>query len=202
MKKPARKKRGKGKPPPPIVLRSKEPIATFAIPIKKSAPNPQGGRPKIEITPELADEICHRIAHGAVVHRLGEDMPSHDVISRWRDEHEWFRVKYTRAIEDRNELWAAEIVEISDTPQEGEKVESSDKFGDKITRGDMLEHRRLRVDSRRWLLSKLSPKFKDKVDVNHGGQPDGAPIKTEATITAVDPVEAMRQYQEMMTKKD
>lgn len=127
-------------------------------------------------------------------------MPSHSVIRTWREQHEWFSIQYARAVEDRNDFWAAEIKDIADTPQEGVKTERSEKFGAKTIRGDMIEHRRLQVDTRKWLLSKLDRRYKDKVDVNHGGQPDGAPIQTVG-ITTTDPVEAMRVYQELMVKK-
>ena len=199
MKKPAKKKRGGHKPPPAIVLRA-ESSSTNPVVIQKSQSGPQGGKPAFECNQEIAGEICHRIAHGASLRQLtlAADMPSHTTIRKWRDEHEWFAVQYARAVEDRNDYWAAETLDIADTPQEGEKVEHSDKFGDKVIRSDMIEHRRLQVDTRKWLLSKLSPKFKDKVDVNHGGQADGVPIKTEAMVTSVDPAEAMRQYQEMI----
>jgi hypothetical protein len=200
MGKPAKKKRGGPKPPPAVVLRAKTPQATYAVPIQKAPPNPQGGRPKYELTPELAKEICHRIAHGAVITRLGDDMPSHSVIFNWRDEHEWFSELYARAVDDRHDYWAAEILTISDTPEPGIKTEHSPKFGTKTITGDMIEHRRLRVDSRKWLLSKTDRRFKDKVDVNHGGQADGAPIKTVA-LTTTDPVEAARVYQEWMNPK-
>ena len=38
---------------------------------------------------------------------------------------------------------------------------------------DVIQRSRLRVDTRKWLMSKMAPKrFGDKVDVNHGAQPD------------------------------
>jgi hypothetical protein len=201
MKKPAKKKRGGSKPPPPIVLRAK-PSSTNQVVIQKIPSGPQGGKPAFECTQAIADEICHRIAHGSSLRQLtlADDMPSHPVIRGWRDKHEWFAQQYARAVEDRNDYWAAETLDIADTPQEGVKTESIGAVVIKEIHGDMIEHRRLRVDTRKWLLSKLSPKFKDKVDVNHGGQPDGAPIEVIA-LTTTDPVEAARVYQEMMLPK-
>jgi hypothetical protein len=203
MKKPARKKRGGSKSPPAVVLQA-IPSSTNQVEVKTLPSGPRGGKPKIELTSELAAEICHRVAHGGTVTRLGEDLPGHTTIFRWREEFDWFACAYARAIEDRHEYWAAQVKEIAFTPELGVKTERQGVKGlvvTKVIEGDMIEHRRLKVDTLKWLLSKLSNKFKDKVDVNHGGQPDGVPIKTEAVITAVDPVEAMRQYQEMMFKK-
>jgi hypothetical protein len=42
-----------------------------------------------------------------------------------------------------------------------------------------INRSRLRVDTRKWYLSKLAPKrYGEKVDVNVGGQQDGAPLTT------------------------
>jgi hypothetical protein len=36
---------------------------------------------------------------------------------------------------------------------------------------DMIEHRRLKIESRKWLAMKLLPRiYGDKVDLNHGGE--------------------------------
>lgn len=135
-------------------------------------------------------------------------MPSHASIFRWRDEYEWFRVNYARAIEDRNDYWAEEIKVISHTTEPGSKTESS-TYGKgkhkattiKTVTGDMIEHRRLKIDALKWLTSKLgSRKYGDKLDINHGGQPDGVPIRTVA-LNTTDPVEAARAYQELMVGK-
>jgi hypothetical protein len=205
MKKPAKKKRGGHKPPPAIVLRA-TPSSTNPVVIKKILSGPQGGKPAFECTQEIADEICHRIAHGSSLRQLtlADDMPSHPVIRRWRDEHVWFSQQYARAVEDRNDYWAAEALDIANTPMLGVKTERSGVKGVIIVKeveGDMLEHRRLQVDTRKWLLSKLDRRFKEKVDVNHGGQPDGVPIPTAAIQLPADPVEAARVYQRIIMGK-
>lgn len=56
---------------------------------------------------------------------------------------------------------ADEILDISDTPENG--VIITDKATGRETKtGDMIEHRRLKVDTRKWYLSKLAPKRYDK----------------------------------------
>jgi hypothetical protein len=77
--------------------------------------------------------------------------------------------RYARAKQIQAELLADEIIEIADNPELGTKSVSK-PTGIEITEGDMIEHRRLRVDSRKWLLAKLLPKkYGDKVDVTSGG---------------------------------
>ena len=97
------------------------------------------------------------------------------------------------------EHWANEIKDIADTPVMG-IVTTTGPLGVTTTEKEMIEHRKLQIDSRKWLLSKLQPrKYGDKLDLNVAGQPDGAPIKT-ASIAAVttDPVQAAKLYQEVM----
>lgn len=65
--------------------------------------------------------------------------------------------RYARAKQLQAEILAAEILSIADTTQEGVKVVEKPTGMETIT-GDMIDHRRLRVESRKWLLSKLLPK--------------------------------------------
>ena len=200
-KKPAKKpKRGtrKGRPAPAIVLRGESHAPRNAVTIEVTPSGPRGGRPAFKLTPELSAEICSRIATGATVHTLGDDLPNHDVIRRWREEYDWFSVAYMRAVEDRSDFWASEIKVIADTTQEGVKTEIG-PLGVKEIRADMIEHRKLRIDARKWLMAKATPKrYGDKLDLNVGGQPDGAPIRSVA-LTTTDPVEAERLYREALT---
>lgn len=77
------------------------------------------------------------------------------------------------------EMMADELREIADTTVEGVKTEYDEKGKViKEIKSDMLGHRRLRVDTRKWLLSKIAQKkYGDKVDLDHGTQ-EGDPIRT------------------------
>ena len=74
--------------------------------------------------------------------------------------------RYARAKQIQCEILADEIIEIADTTELGEKTKST-ALGLEITTGDMTEHRKLRIDSRKWLLSKLMPKkYGDKLELS------------------------------------
>jgi hypothetical protein len=78
---------------------------------------------------------------------------------------------YVRAREVLLERMAHEIHDIADTPVEG--VTTTVKPGGVIEerRGDMIEHRRLQIESRKWLLAKLMPrKYGDKQQIEHSGR--------------------------------
>jgi hypothetical protein len=140
-------------------------------------------------TPELAAEICKRLANRESLRRICEDlhMPPESSVRQWViDDVEGFAAQYARARDVALDAMADEVLEISDTPQLGEKTKSS-ALGVEVTEGDMIEHRRLRVDSRKWYLSKLAPKrYGDRLALEHSGT-DG-----KALIPPTDPEHASK----------
>ena len=95
---------------------------------------------------------------------------------RWLAQIDAFCQQYMRA----REIWAdAEfetMMHIADTPQLGEKTKET-ATGIEVTTGDMIEHRRLQVDTRKWALARMSPrKYGDKVGLEHTGRED-APLR-------------------------
>ena len=86
--------------------------------------------------------------------------------------------QYARAREMQCQVLADEIVEISNQPKLGiiRTVRTGKNGGMEVRTLDMLEHRRLQIDSRKWVLAKLMPhKYGDKQSVEHTGS-DGGPI--------------------------
>ncbi len=66
---------------------------------------------------------------------------------------------------------AEEILAISDETQEGEiRTERADGTVE-IKKEDMLGHRKLRIDTRKWLMAKMKPKkYGDKIDMTSNGE--------------------------------
>lgn len=86
--------------------------------------------------------------------------------------------QYALAREELLEHWAEEVVTVADE----EPATVVDQNG--VARYDSaaVQHQRLRVDSRKWTLSKLKPKqYGDKITNEHTGA-DGGPI----ALAAVD----------------
>ena len=122
------------------------------------------GRPSI-YTPEIAAEICERMASGESLRSIcrSEDMPSEISVRRWAIENrEGFSAQYAMASETRMDCLADEIVEIAD-----------DKSGDPA-------RDRLRLDTRKWLMSKIAPKRWGDRTI-HMGDPD-APLVVEKVV--------------------
>jgi len=91
-----------------------------------------------------------------------------------------FAENYARARRYWAEAEFERMMEIADTPQLGEKTKTTDK-GVEITTGDMVEHRRLQVDTRKWALARMFPKkYGDATLLKHGDA-EGNSLKIEVT---------------------
>ena len=156
-----------------------------------SASKRKRGRPS-KYTNAIAAEICTRLAAGESLRSICRDthMPTDTVVQEWvrgeprdgrhpfEDGREDFAVHYARAKEAGLELMAEEILQIADADYTG-----PDGHADNA----LVQQARLRVDSRRWLLSKLMPKkYGDKVTQEITGDA-GAPLVTRIELVAVYP---------------
>jgi hypothetical protein len=94
-------------------------------------------------TPELADLICTRISEGESLRSICRDpgMPTEGTVRGWAlRNHDGFEVKYRQARLLQLDAWSDEILDIADQ-------ETRDP-----------RDRQVRVDTRKWLMSKLAPK--------------------------------------------
>lgn len=118
---------------------------------------------------DVARKICERLADGESLRVIcmDDDMPSDRSVRTWAlDPNHPFSAQYAAARIIQAYRWADEILEISDDGR-NDWMEREQKGGDTALAPN-LEHitrSRLRVDSRKWLLSKMLPKeFGDKQD--------------------------------------
>jgi hypothetical protein len=139
------------------------------------------GRPP-SYSQEKAAAICAQMAEGrSLVSILDSDeMPGYSTVMRWLDDYPEFRDKYARAAEQRAERMAEEMLQISD---DGKRDFSAGEGGDQFN-GEHVQRARLRVDTRKWLLSKMQPKkYGDKVQNEHTGA-GGGPM--ELTVRFIE----------------
>lgn len=114
-------------------------------------------------TPELADRICELIStHPKGLETLCKmypDLPSPSIIRKWLREPEKkeFLHQYEVSLSMRADLIFDELIEITDNPEYG-KTTTTRAGVIEVTESDMIQHRRLKVDVRKWILSKLMPK--------------------------------------------
>lgn len=130
------------------------------------------GRPTI-FTQELADKICERIANGDSLRKISrdEDMPPAGTVLRWVAHDLIFREQYEAAMEQRAEYLFEEMFEIADeTNLDTIETETGER-----PNAEWISRSRLRVDVRKWALSKMMPKkYGDKLQV--GGAEDLPPL--------------------------
>lgn len=91
----------------------------------------------------------------------------------WLIDDDSLKELYNYAREIRSDTLFEEIIVIADTTEEGIKIKETTK-GTEILKGDMTDHRKLRVDARKWVVSKMNPKkYGDKVEIDHSSK-DGS----------------------------
>jgi hypothetical protein len=125
----------------------------------KEQKEPRTGRPTLK-TPELCKEICERMAEGETLTNIcrDADRPAWTTVHDWKQADESFRQALTRAREQQAEVWAEEIMSISD---------------DDLPTHEAIGRARLRMQSRQWLAGKYNQQFADKdrgLQVNVGVQ--------------------------------
>lgn len=75
--------------------------------------------------------------------------------------------RYARA---RKQGWACMADEIMDIADDGENDYTEDEDGKQIVNYDHIQRSKVRIDTRKWLLSKMLPKtYGDKQEIKHEG---------------------------------
>lgn len=98
-------------------------------------------------------------------------MPSSSTFFIWLDEEESFSKRYAWAREVQVEAMADEIIEIADdgTNDYMTVVKGNVKYN--VENKEVTNRSRLRVDTRKWVLSKVIPKkYGDKIDITSDGE--------------------------------
>jgi hypothetical protein len=139
---------------------------------KKSAANGRG-RPST-FDEAVAKRICERLAMGETLRGIcmRRGMPGESTVRGWVvQDIEGFAAQYARARDMGLDTLADEILEIADDDTRDSYVDAD---GSRKRNNAAINRDRLRVDTRKWYLSKLAPK--------RYGQ------RVEVSSTALDPV--------------
>lgn len=121
--------------------------------------NKKIGRPSI-YTQELADEICAKIAsNGKGIQLLCAEnahWPSKDTIFEWLKKYSDFSDQYVQAKQLQIETFIDDILEIAD---DASQDLVTNEHGNLVSNNVSIARARLRIDTRKWLASKLVPKI-------------------------------------------
>jgi hypothetical protein len=124
------------------------------------------GRPTL-YTDKLAKEICDKIASSSkgtkklcVEH---PHWPCQDTLFTWLKAYPEFSEQYAQAKICQIELLVDEILEISD---DASQDQYTNELGTLVANPPAIHRARLKVDTRKWLASKLVPKvYGNKIDI-------------------------------------
>lgn len=146
------------------------------------------GRPT-KYSQHVAALICARLAEGESLRSIcsDEEMPASSTVFLWLAKHADFSEQYARAREAQADALFDEIIDIADDSRndwmEIKYGDSDDEDAGWKVNHEHIQRARLRVDSRKWMASKLSPKkYGDKIQ--HGGDPDN-PLVINVTVGGV-----------------
>lgn len=124
------------------------------------------GRPT-RYSAAIGQEICDAIASSSKgTKRLCEDnshWPCQDTLFTWLKKYPEFSEQYAQAKICQIELLVDEILEISDDASQDQYV---NELGVLVPNSPAINRARLKVDTRKWLASKLVPKvYGNKIDI-------------------------------------
>ena len=131
------------------------------------------GRP-LTYTAEIADEVCERLANGESLRSICSDdhLPPESTVRRWAVHDEGgFAAHYAQAREIGYARLAEDILDISDNGTNDWIERNDPNNAGYEANGEHIQRSRLRVESRKWLLSKCLPKiYGDRIETHHTGE--------------------------------
>lgn len=134
--------------------------------------------------PEIAHEICERMANGETIDQMAKEphMPDRRSIRKWAEQRPDFGQDYARARVAQMHAWADQIVALSDEEVETgytirvdldsadlERIEKNGVVTFKYRRKH-IDRARLMIDTRKWLMARIAAEDfgeKQQVSVTH-----------------------------------
>ena len=123
-------------------------------------------------TPELAQKVLEALARtGSLRAVCRETGLARETIIKWVvDDINGFALAYARAKDLGIDELVDETLDISNTPLMGEETTVKADGGVEVKTGDMLGHRKMQIETRRWLAERMAPKrygLKQGLDVTN-----------------------------------
>jgi len=151
---------------------------------------PEDRRRYLLYSPELADRVCELMIEDVSLRKICKmsGMPSRRVIFNWLKENEEFRGKYEIARLMQVEYWAHEIIEIADDTS-GDFI--INEHGERVVDHENINRARLKVDARKWLMSKLHPhRYGDRVTADVTVRRDVKEMSRDELLALLDSTRA------------
>lgn len=137
------------------------------------------GRPT-EYSQELADKICEELALGFSLRTVTKNdwCPPMSTIFNWLRTKKEFLEQYEKAKQESVDAMAEDILYIADDgTNDYEEAERPDGSTFIKLNSENVQRSRLRVDTRKWIMSKIKPKkYGEKIDMTTNGKDIPQPI--------------------------
>lgn len=148
------------------------------------------GRPRV-MTEEQKQAVCDWLSGGGSLRKLAEADPSMvDLTTIFRElstDNDFYQ-RYSRAREAQMEMMAEDIIEISDNAERDILPGPNGP----VVNYEHIARSKLRVDSRKWLMSKLAPKrYGDKLVQEITGKDGGAVEIAASSVSNLDRAKAL-----------
>lgn len=122
-------------------------------------------------SPKLVDELCARISSGnSSMAKIcaADDMPAVQVVYRWLVKYPEFEAKFTQAKANQMDVLAEDMLDIADNSTK-----------------DTFKVDRLRIDTRKWLASKLkAKKYGDATQLRYADA-DGGKLDVQSVLATL-----------------
>ena len=124
------------------------------------------GRPT-KYTAKLSDNICAKLSEGQSLRTVckSDDMPCKATIFSWLRTNESFLDQYTRAKQESADALTDEMLDIADDSTNDYMMKQGEDGSEyEALNAEHIQRSRLRIETRKWLSSKLKPKkYGDKI---------------------------------------
>jgi hypothetical protein len=130
------------------------------------------GRPS-SLTPEIAEAVCAKLREGLSLREVcrADGMPDRTTVMDWVGANETFAIQYATARAQGYAVLSEELLEIADDGK-NDWLERQDPENPGYSfNGEHYQRSRLRVDTRKWLLSKMLPKVYGDT-IKHSNDPE------------------------------
>jgi len=157
-----------------------------------------GGRPS-KYSAKLTSKICSRLACGESLRSVCRDpeMPHLSTVFLWMGKYPEFSEQYARAKEESAEAIAEEMFEIADDGSNDWMEKHDPDNPGYVLRGEHVQRSKLRLDTRKWYLSKIKPKkYGDRQAIDHQSS-DGSMSPDGLTHE-----QRKNRIQQLLAKKD
>jgi hypothetical protein len=108
---------------------------------------------------EMMQEICNNLATSerslVSILKANHDYPNVTLFWEWLDSNKSFASNYARALSLRADFMADAVMDISDN---GANDFTTGRNGEMVLDAEHVQRSKLRVDTRKWLMSKFKPK--------------------------------------------